>query len=149
MLPPMKKSISCCRSHQNPPTWTVFNCLELFCFHFHLICAYFSPDSHDDSLTKKAILQIFTLQDFNRKHWFGVKNVLNLLQLFISQDRSCMDQLWIIVMFLSAVLTLNLTAPIHCRGSIHWWTSGVMLSFNKFVLKKKQIHLHLEWPVGK
>ncbi len=29
-----------------------------------------------------------------------------------------MDNLWIIVMFLSAVWTLILTAPIHCRGSI-------------------------------
>ncbi len=29
-----------------------------------------------------------------------------------------MDYLWIIVMFLSAVWTLILTAPIHCRGSI-------------------------------
>ncbi len=27
-----------------------------------------------------------------------------------------MDYLWIIVMFLSAVGTLILTAPIHCRG---------------------------------
>ncbi len=29
-----------------------------------------------------------------------------------------MDYLWVIVMFLSAVWTLILTAPIHCRGSI-------------------------------
>ncbi len=28
------------------------------------------------------------------------------------------DYLWIIVMFLSSVWTLILTAPIHCRGSI-------------------------------
>ncbi len=28
------------------------------------------------------------------------------------------DYLWIIVMFLSAVWTLILTAPIHCRASI-------------------------------
>ncbi len=28
------------------------------------------------------------------------------------------DYLWITVMFLSAVWTLILTAPIHCRGSI-------------------------------
>ncbi len=31
---------------------------------------------------------------------------------------SGVDYLWIIVMFLSAVWTLILTAPIHCRGSI-------------------------------
>ncbi len=29
-----------------------------------------------------------------------------------------MNYLWIIVMFLSAVWALILTAPIHCRGSI-------------------------------
>ncbi len=29
-----------------------------------------------------------------------------------------LDYYWIIVMFLSAVWTLILTAPIHCRGSI-------------------------------
>ncbi len=33
-------------------------------------------------------------------------------------DWSGVDYLWIIVMFLSAVWTLILTAPIHCRGSI-------------------------------
>ncbi len=33
-------------------------------------------------------------------------------------DWSGVDYLWIIVMFLSAVWTLNLTAPIHCRASI-------------------------------
>ncbi len=33
-------------------------------------------------------------------------------------DWSDVDYLWIIVMFLSAVWTLILTAPIHCRGSI-------------------------------
>ncbi len=33
-------------------------------------------------------------------------------------DWSGVDYLWIIVMFLSAVWTLILTAPIHCRASI-------------------------------
>ncbi len=33
-------------------------------------------------------------------------------------DWSGVDYLWIIVMFLSAVWTLILTAPIHCWGSI-------------------------------
>ncbi len=40
-------------------------------------------------------------------------------------DWSGVDYLWIIVMFLSAVWTLILTAPIHCRASIgaDWiWT---------------------------
>ncbi len=40
-------------------------------------------------------------------------------QLFTSQDINlCIEVVWIIVMFLSAVWTLILTAPIHCRGSI-------------------------------
>ncbi len=46
-----------------------------------------------------------------------------------------MEWLWIIVMFLSAVWTLILTAPIHCRASIS-------------VLMEIQSHLHLGWPEG-
>ncbi len=47
-------------------------------------------------------------------------------------------------MFLSAVWTLILTAPIHCRASI---TKQVMLHFSKSVPMKKQTHLL--WPEGK
>ncbi len=49
--------------------------------------------------------------------------------------------LWIIVMFLSAVWTLILTAPIHCRWSIG---EQVMLKFSKSVLMKKLTPLG--WP---
>ncbi len=42
--------------------------------------------------------------------------------------------------FLSAVWTLILTAPIHCRGSI---SRQVILNFSKSVPMKKQYHLHL------
>ncbi len=53
-------------------------------------------------------------------------------------DWSGVDYLWIIVMFLSAVWTLILTAPIHCRGSIGeqvmqcyisqiWWRNKLIL----------------------
>ncbi len=60
-------------------------------------------------------------------------------------DWSGVDYLWIIVMFLSAVWTLILTAPIHCRASIdetlmQWHTSPNLM--------KKQTHLHLGWPEG-
>ncbi len=58
---------------------------------------------------------------------------------------TCVDYLWIIVMFLSAVWTFILTAPIHCRGSID---DQVMLNLSKSVMIKKQIHLHLEWLKG-
>ncbi len=64
----------------------------------------------------------FSLQDVN--WWTGV--------------------VWIIVMFLSAVWNIILTAPIHCRGS----TGDVILHFSKSVSMKKQTHLHLEWVEG-
>ncbi len=57
-----------------------------------------------------------------------------------------MDYLLIIVVFLSAVWTLILTAPIHCRGSID--PSDVMLNFSKSDLMKKQTHVHHGWPRG-
>ncbi len=47
---------------------------------------------------------------------------------------------WIIVMFLSAVWTLILTAPIHCRASIAETLMQRHISTN---LMKKQTHLHL------
>ncbi len=56
-----------------------------------------------------------------------------------------MDYLWIIVMFLSAVWTLILTAPIHCRASIAETLMQYYISTN---LMKKQTHLHLGWPEG-
>ncbi len=43
---------------------------------------------------------------------------LTKIQLFASQNIAGLDYLWIIVMLLSAVWTLILTAPIHCRASI-------------------------------
>uniref|UniRef100_A0A8C1M9V6 Formin 1 n=1 Tax=Cyprinus carpio TaxID=7962 RepID=A0A8C1M9V6_CYPCA len=53
---------------------------------------------------------------------------------------SAVDYLWIIVMFLSAVWTLILTAPIHCRASIAETLMQCYISTN---LMKKQTHLHL------
>ncbi len=45
---------------------------------------------------------------------------------------SHVDYLWIIVMFSSAVLTLILTAPIHCRGSIGEQVKKVIISWMTF-----------------
>ncbi len=56
-----------------------------------------------------------------------------------------MDYLWIIVMFLSAVWTLILTAPIHCRASIAETLMQRHISTN---LMKKQTHPNLGWPEG-
>ncbi len=54
-----------------------------------------------------------------------------------------MDYLCIIVMLLSAVWTLILTAPIHCRASIAETVMECYISTN---LMKKQTHPNLGWP---
>ncbi len=56
-----------------------------------------------------------------------------------------MDYLWIIVMFLSAVWTLILTAPIHCRASI---AETLMQRHISPDLMKKQTHPRLGWTEG-
>ncbi len=62
---------------------------------------------------------------------------------------SVVDYLWIIVMFLSAVWTLILTAPIHCRWIDEWSIAEqVMQCYISPNLMKKQTHLHLGWPEG-
>ncbi len=53
-------------------------------------------------------------------------------------DWSGVNYLWIIVMFLSAVWTLILTAPIHCIGEK---VMLVMLNFSKSVPMKKLISI--------
>ncbi len=52
-----------------------------------------------------------------------------------------MDYLWIIVMFLSAVWTLILTAPIHCRGSIGEQVMEFYISLNLFPMRNKLIYI--------
>ncbi len=82
---------------------------------------------------------------FSWKQRFEVKNALmmGLFQLLSSQDVNwCTGVVWIIVMFLSAVWTLILTAPIHCWGSIGEQVMQCCISPN---LMKKQTHLHLVW----
>ncbi len=60
-------------------------------------------------------------------------------------DWSDVDYLWIIVMSLSGVWTLILTAPIHWRGSIG---EQVMEGYISPNLMTKQTHLHLGWAEG-
>ncbi len=50
---------------------------------------------------------------------------------------------WIIVMFLSAVWSLILTAPIHCSASI----AESWISSNIFYISSTP-RLHLDWPKG-
>ncbi len=54
-------------------------------------------------------------------------------------DWSGVDYLWIIVMFLSAVWTLILTAPIHCRASIGEQIMECYISPNLFWWRNKRI----------
>ncbi len=55
--------------------------------------------------------------------------------------------LWIIVMFLSAVWTLILTAPIHCRASIDEQVMQCYISPNLFIfiLHKRTLNIFLWW----
>ncbi len=88
-----------------------------------------------------------------RKCYYGlwtrnlVKNILMvdlLFPLLSSQDVDWWTGVvWIIVMFLSAVWTLILTAPIHCRAFIAEQAMQCYISPN---LMKKQTHLHIRWP---
>ncbi len=62
---------------------------------------------------------------FSRKQQFKVK-IVSIMDLFLTNTQLLASQdvnrwtgvVWIIVMCLSAVWTLILTAPIHCRASI-------------------------------
>ncbi len=56
-------------------------------------------------------------------------------------DWSSVDYLWIIVMFLSDVWTLILTAPIHCRGSIGEQVMQCQIFPNLFRWRNKLIYI--------
>ncbi len=122
----MKKSISW---NQNPLTY-LFRAV-LVCKRC-LICADFSPDSDQNTFFTAES----NIMDYGRilARSNGLKENISwwicFLQthIFSSQDINWWTGVvWIIVMFLSADLTLILTAPIH----IHWWASDVMLHFSK------------------
>ncbi len=60
-----------------------------------------------------------SLNEVLMMHLFHSDTQFSLHKTLIDElDWSGVDYLWIIVMFLSVVWTLILTAPIHCRGSI-------------------------------
>ncbi len=128
----MRKCISCCLLHQNPATY-------LFLF---VISAW--------SVQISLLIQTRTLFHW-RKCYYGLWTcmLVNVLMLDLFQLLSSQDVNWwtgvvcIIVMFLSAVWTLILTAPIHCRGSIAEQVMQCNISPN---LMKKQTHLLLGWP---
>ncbi len=105
--------------------WTVFSCK--LC----LICAYFSPDSDEMTFFNEEInITVCFLQTCR----FSLRKTLLM-------DWSGVDYLWIIVMFLSAVWTLILTAPIHCRGSIVEQVMECYISPNLFWWKNKLLYI--------
>ncbi len=67
-----------------------------------------------------------------------VTNMQFLLQkMYIYWLKLCW--LWITVMFLSAVWTLILVAPIHSRGFIAEWASDAMLNVSKSILNQNDL----------
>ncbi len=102
-----------------------------------------------DIFTEGSVI-IMDLYFIGQKWWFKVlKNILKIdlfltnMQFLSSQG---VDYLWIIVMFLSAVWTLILTAPIHCRWSIGEQVMECYISPNLFwsVLLWRNGHMN-EW----
>ncbi len=70
---------------------------------------------------------------------------ITLMTCFVVQSHIIDGLEWCgLLWFLSAVWTLILTAPIHCKGTI----CEVMLNFSRSFQMKKQTHLHLGWPEG-
>ncbi len=109
----------------------------------------------------KSIIKAFLASNccFQRKFESSVLNNTSsnenvLSQLFLhslpsfSLHSTFTDWLWIIVMFLSAVWTLILTAPIHWKR-IYWWEIGVIINFSKsFLMIKKKTNLHSGWHIS-
>ncbi len=104
---------------------------------------------------KRCLIWCRFLSWFRPEHFFtggsvimdyGLSWFITNTQLLSSQDVNWWTGVvWIIVMFLSAVWTLILTAPIHCRASIAETLMQRHISTN---LMKKQTHLHPGWPEG-
>ncbi len=94
--------------------WNVFTYKQC------LICAYFSPDSDKTtfSFAESNIRYCNGLKLKTSKWWIYYKCTAFHFTRCLLMDWSHVDCLWIIVMFLSVVWILILTAPIHCRGSI-------------------------------
>ncbi len=139
MLTPVKNSISFC--HIKIHTHI---CLELFWNVFTYISLLIQ--TRQLFHWRKCY---YGLWCFSYKQRFEVKNVLMMdlfltnMQLFTSQDINWWTGVvWIIVMFLSAVWTLILMAPIHCRASIG---EQLMLNFSKSVEETNSFSCWMVW----
>ncbi len=153
----MKKSISCCLSHQNPSAY-LFRCCCL--------CLVNGAWSVQISL----LIQTRTLFHWRKRYYelwthILVKNILmiDLFQLLMLTDGlEWCGLLWCFYQ------TLILTAPIHCRASIdshsdgthslqsiHCWDTDAMLHFSKSDeeklilimdgLRLTKLSAHFEW----
>ncbi len=124
--------------------WKLVECCKIFFFkNFNVLITTRKLNtskqySHNVVITYSYYLGLDS--HFGQKQQFEVKNVLMIdlfltnTQLLASQDINwCTGVVWIIVMFLSAVWTLILTAPIHCRGK--WWNATFLQIWwrNKFI----------------
>ncbi len=118
---PVKYPSSVVFSHHNPPTYLFRIIWDWFYLWKVLdLCIFLSWFRKDDLFTVESNV----MEDlyFSWKQQFEVKSALMDLFLintvYIFPKHELRDYLWIIMMFLSAIWTLILTAPIHCRGSI-------------------------------
>ncbi len=83
------------------------------------------------------------LQWMGAVNFFFFKQLLPLMDSYLMMDWRGVDYLW---MFLSAVWTLILTAPIHCRGSIAEQAMSCLISSNLFWRRNKLILDGLRTP---
>ncbi len=97
---------------------------------------------------------LWIIDYFGQKQHYKGKNALMMdlfltnMQLLASQDiKLWTGVVWISVMFLSAVWTLILTAPIHCRGYIDEQEMKCYISPELF-WRKKQTLYHLGMSEG-
>ncbi len=80
--------------------------LEIFC----LICAYFSPDSDNTTFSFCTKCNIMDTKFSNKSNGLNLKTFYGFV--YYKHTDFC-----IVVIFVSTVWILILTAPIHCRGS--------------------------------
>ncbi len=137
----LKKSISSCRSHQNPRTylfdlfWTVMACKRC------LICADFSPDTDQTTFSlDETMLWIMDLF-FGQKQWFEVKKLLDDELVFLQTHSFCLLKTLIDGLECCGLLVDYCDVFISCLDShsdgthslqrIHWWASDGMLHFSK------------------
>jgi len=99
------ESIPCC-----PLTSKSIDIFVKNSFHLCLICAYFSHDSEEMTFSTR---------------------IINIMNRGLEWEISFEWVVWIIVMFLSTIWTLILTAPIHYRGSIlsKWFNATFLILF--------------------